>query len=331
MIRTIRIWINNARAIALPQSQLPSMLAFCMAVKQDGFVWWLGLLAILGVASGHLGMNLFDDYFDYKVRESGFRDVLNRRGFRARISKCDYLISGNTTINQLLKACISFGAVALATGIIIWFFRGNFILWLVIATVIIGISYSGPPLRLSYHGLGELIIGFIFGPLLMIGVYYSACGIFNFSILFVSIPIGMLVTNIVYSHAIMDYEPDKEVGKMTFAVLLKKKKHMLFFHKLLINLAYIIIIAGILFGYLSHYYWLVFLTFPLALYQQYLMNEFVKNPDKSFSPKWWMGPMKKNWEDVQKASLDWFLIRWLLARNLLSFFCLIIIIISFIQ
>ena len=325
----VRTWINNARVIALPQSLLPAILAVCLAIKIDGFNIWLGILAVLGVIAGHLGMNLFDDYFDYKVKESGHRDTLNRKGFRARISKCVYLTSGEATLKQLLTACIVFGVVALSLGAVIWYFRGNFILWLALITAVVGVSYSGPPLRLSYHGLGELVIGFIFGPLLMTGVYYSACGHWDYSILFVSIPVGMLVTNIVYSHAIMDYEPDKEVGKMTFAILLGSKKNMLIFHRFLVNSAYLLIIAGILTGHLSHYYWLVFLTYPLAIYQQYLMMQFVKSPDRSFSPKWWMGPMG-NWGGYKVAGIDWFMIRWLSARNLLSLFCLIIIIISFI-
>jgi 1,4-dihydroxy-2-naphthoate octaprenyltransferase len=325
----IRTWINNARPVALPQSLFPAVLAICLASKTDGFNIWLGLLAVLGVIVGHLGMNLFDDYFDYKVKDSSYRDTMNRKGFRARISKCQYLISGQASLKQLLVACVVFGIIALSFGAVIWYFRGNFILWLALITTIVGVSYSGPPLRLSYRGLGELVIGFIFGPLLMTGVYYSACGQWDYSLLFVSVPIGLLVTNIVYSHAIMDYEPDKEVGKMTFAILLKHKKNMLIFHQLLINSAYFLIIAGIISGYLSNYYWLIFLTFPLAVYQQYLMVEFVKNPERSFSPKWWMGPMP-NWEKIKTGGVDWFMIRWLSARNLLTFFCLIIIIISLI-
>ena len=325
----IRTWINNARPVALPQSLFPAVLAICLAVKTDGFNIWLGLLAILGVIAGHLGMNLFDDYFDYKVKDSSYRDTMYRKGFRARISKCQYLISGQASLKQLLVACVVFGIIALSFGAVIWYFRGNFILWLALITAVVGVSYSGPPLRLSYRGLGELVIGFIFGPLLMTGVYYSACGQWDYSLLFVSVPIGLLVTNIVYSHAIMDYEPDKEVGKMTFAVLLKQKKNMLIFHQLLINSAYLLIISGIISGYLSIYYWLIFLTFPLAVYQQYLMVEFVKNPERSFSPKWWMGPMP-NWEKMKAGGVDWFMIRWLSARNLLTFFCLIIIFISFI-
>ncbi|MDL2322425.1 prenyltransferase [Bacteroidales bacterium OttesenSCG-928-A17] len=333
----IRTWINNARPIALPQSLLPAILAVCLAVKMPGFNIWLGILAVFGVMAGHLGMNLFDDYFDYKVKESGYRDTLNRKGFRARISKCDYLTSGQATLKQLLIACCVFGAIALGIGIIIWFFlhhgqedKGTFILWLALITAVVGVSYSGPPLRLSYHGLGELVIGFIFGPLLMTGVFYAACGQWDPSQLFISIPVGLLVTNIVYSHAIMDSEPDREVGKMTFARLLKSKRNMLFFHQFQIDLAYILIIVGVATGYLSPYYLLVFITLPSAIYQQYLMVQFVKDPDRSFAPKWWMGPMG-NWKAYKAAGLDWFMIRWLSARNLLMLFCLVIIVVSFIS
>lgn len=328
-MKIIRTWIKNARAIALPQSLFPAILAFCMAIQINGYSVWLGLLAIMGVICGHLGMNLFDDYFDYKIKESGYRNTLNRKGFRARISKCDYLTSGQATMKDLLTACFIFSIIALSIGFIIIFFRGSFILWISLLTAIIGLSYSAPPLRLCYHGLGELVIGTIFGPLLMIGVFYATCGHWNYSILFVSIPVGMLVTNIVYSHSIMDYEPDKEVGKMTFAILLKHKKVMLIFHQLLINSAYLIISIGIFMKYLSPYYWAVFLTFPLAVYQQYLMVQFIKDPERKFDPKWWMGPMS-NWDRIKAGGIDWFMIRWLSARNLLSFFCLICIIISFI-
>ncbi|MDL2243649.1 prenyltransferase [Bacteroidales bacterium OttesenSCG-928-J19] len=324
-MNVVSTWLKNSRYIALPQSVLPALLAFCLASQMESFVWWLGLLAVLGIMVGHLGMNLFDDYFDYKVKESGFRDTLNRKGFRARISKCDYLTSGQNTVKQLLTACIVFGAVALGIGVVIWYFRGNFILWLALATAVVGVSYSGPPLRLSYHGFGELLIGLIFGPLLMIGVYYSACGQWNNSLLFISIPVGMLVMNIVYSHAIMDYEPDKEVGKHTFALLLKTRKAMLICHNLLVILPYLFIFAGVILHILSPWYLLVLLTLPLALFQHYMMVKFFSEPDRVFIPKWWMGPMKKDWDKIQAANLDWFLIRWISARNLLSFFCLMII------
>ncbi|MDR2804487.1 MAG: prenyltransferase [Dysgonamonadaceae bacterium] len=325
----IRFWMQNARSKALPQSLLPAVLAVCMASRAGGFSIYLGILAVFGVITGHLAMNLFDDYFDYKVKGSEFRDALARKGFRSRIAKCPYITSGAVGLNQLLLACLVFGFAALCFGFVIFLYRGTAILWFALITAVLGVSYSGAPLRLSYHGLGEIVIGIMFGPLLMAGVYYSACGQLDWPVVFVSVPVGLLVANIVYTHAIMDYEPDKEAGKMTFAVLLKKKKLMLAALLLLLTSAFSSIIGGVVTGYLSPFYLLTLLTVPMAAALFYLMIEFIRYPEKKFSPRFWMGPMS-DWQRIEALGLDWFMIRWLLARNLLSVFCLIIVIVCFI-
>jgi len=163
----------------------------------------------------------------------------------------------------------------------------------------------------------------------MIGVYYAACGQIDHSVIFISIPIGLLTTNIVYGHSIMDYEPDREVGKMTLAVLLKDKRLMIFFVFLLLMISFGCIIGGVIARYLSIYYLFILLTFPMAISFFYLIIQFIYYPEKKFSPHFWMGPMG-NWQQIKKMNIDWFLIRWLLARNLLSFFCLIIIVVCLI-
>jgi 1,4-dihydroxy-2-naphthoate octaprenyltransferase len=191
----------------------------------------------------------------------------------------------------------------------------------------LGFFYSGPPLRLSYRGLGELQTGLMFGPLLMGGVYYAACGKLDVSLYFISIPIGLLVANILYTHSIMDYEPDRKVGKMTLAVLLKSKKTMLFVLALFLFTSYFLVFYGVFARFLSPYYLLTALTLPMAVSLIYLMIQFVKDPYKKFLPRFWMGPMS-NWERVEKNGISWFMLRWYLARNLLSFLCLIIIIVN---
>jgi 1,4-dihydroxy-2-naphthoate octaprenyltransferase len=326
-MNTVRFWLNNARTTALPQSLLPAVLALCMASQSEGFSVIMGLLGVFGVIAGHLGMNLFDDYFDYKVKRSDYRNQMQHRGMRARILKCAYLTSGKATLRQLLLVSCLFGAMALLTGFVIYLHRGNAILLLAAVTALLGLSYSGAPFRLSYRGLGEILIGILFGPMLMSGVYYAACGVFDRSVLFVSIPVGLLVANIVYTHAMMDYEPDREVGKMTFAVLLKDKNRMLFCLFLLLAAAFGLIISGVISGYLSPCYLLSLLTLPMAVHLFYLMTEFVRHPERSFSPRFWMGPMN-NWKQIRAFGVDWFMIRWLLARNLLSFFCLIMMVVS---
>ena len=327
-MKLIRFWFKNARYVSLPQSVMPAILAVCMAVNTPGFKILPALFAVLGVLFGHLGINLLDDYFDFKVKDTSFRNQLTHQGFRARIAKCHYLTSGATTVRHLFIACIVFCTISLICGFYIFLERGMPIFYLSLLTAILGYSYSGKPLKFSYRGLGEIQIGLMFGPMLMTGVYYGACGNFNWSVLFVSIPIGLLVANIVYSHAIMDYEPDKQVGKITIAILLGKKKYMLFTSFLILFLSFGLIAAGVITKYLPLPYLLIFMTLPIAFSLFYLLKEFVYNPLRSFSPQFWMGPMMVNWDNMKAAGIDWFMIRWLLARNLLTFFCLILIIIN---
>ncbi|MEG1763054.1 MAG: prenyltransferase, partial [Bacteroidales bacterium] len=212
ILSNFKFWIDNARWIALPQSILPALVAWVMAwrvsrtqnpLSQYDFCssdiqysFSLALLALIGVILLHLGLNLFDDYFDYKVKKTQYRNDMAAQGIRARVAKCAYLKEegGTATLQQLLYASLAFCFAALLIGCVIWFYRGNFILYVSLLSAIIGLQYSGGPLRLSYHGLGELTVGFIFGPLLMIGVYYSACGFWNYSTLWIFASIGLLVS-----------------------------------------------------------------------------------------------------------------------------------------
>jgi 1,4-dihydroxy-2-naphthoate octaprenyltransferase len=89
------------------------------------------------------------------------------------------------------------------------------------------------------------------------------------------------------------------------------------------------LIIGVVTGYLSLFYLLPLLTIPMAVSLFHLMVEFVRDPKRTFSPRFWMGPMI-NWEKIQAANVDWFMIRWLLAHNLLTFFCFILMIVSLI-
>ena len=328
-MNAIKFWFDNARTMTLPQSLLPAALAIVLAgtAGVGEFSWILALCAILGVMFAHLGLNLFDDYFDYIKKKTDYREELVHEGFRARIGKCTYLTSEQATLKQLLAASFIFSGVAVLLGTIIWLNRSNFVLYIVGITVILGIFYSAPPLRLSYRGFGELIIGVIFGPLNMIGAFYAACGAINTTIVLISIAVGLLVMNIIFIHSILDRIPDKKVGKKTMAILLNNTTTMLCVLFFIIFVPFALIAYGIIANYLSSIYWVVFLVFPLAISLFYSMVEFIRNPERKFSPKFWLGPME-NWQEIEKTGLDWFMIRWYSARNLVSFFCFIIILIN---
>ena len=325
----IGFWINNARHIALPQSILPALLAFAMAGTHPDFSWWLGLVALFGIICAHLGMNLADDYFDYKVKSGENRNEMAAEGMRARIAKYPYLTSGQATVKQLAGAIVVFLLIASICGAVILYFRGINILYLALIAGFFGISYSGWPFRLCYHGYGELVIGLMFGPLLMIGMQYAAAGVFDATIVLVSVPVGLLVTNIVYSHSIMDAIPDEKVGKMTFARLLAKPKWMIFFSGIFNLVPFVIIAVGVASGLLHWAYLSIFILLPMAIYLVNSLNQFVYHKTIDIKLKPWMGPMGE-FDKYREVGIDWFMLRWLIARNLVTFFCLILAVVNLI-
>jgi 1,4-dihydroxy-2-naphthoate octaprenyltransferase len=323
-LRLLRFWFINTRPHALVQSLLPAVLAAALAIRVEGFSPLLALLAVAGVEFGHMGVNLFDDYFDYRHQNTLYRDLMAREGMRARIAKCPYLTSGRATPGQLLAACLICCGLAVAAAVPIALARGAPILWLIVLTAAMGLAYSGWPLRLSYRGLGEIEIGAVFGPLMMGGVHYAAGGVFDPAILLISVPVGLLVMNIVYAHAIMDVEPDRRVGKMTLAVLAGSPSARLAILALVLTAPYAMVAAGVAFGRLHPACLLALLTAPLAAALFRLMRQFVREPGRDVARRAWMGPMSR-WETVKANGIEWFMVRWYLARNLLLFFCLSIL------
>lgn len=330
----LTFWFKNARPVSLPQSLLPALLALALALaasEQPGsFSLPLGLLAVLGAELAHLSLNLFDDYFDYRKLHSGFRDRLAAAGQKVRTSKTPYLTSGQATLGELLAACLAFGAAACLCGLPPLICRGWDILWLVGVCLVLGLFYSAPPLRLSYHGLGDVVIGIVFGPLLMLGVYLAACGSLSFMIWPLAIAMGLLVANISYVHSLLDVAPDRFADKKTLADLLPTPRARLWACFALTFGPFAIIEALTILQIISSAWLLPLLSMPLAAALYASVKVWLRNPRQSFPRLWWFGPMG-NWHGICERKLDWFMVRWYLARNLSVAFALCCLLAAYIS
>ena len=330
-MKKLKIWMQNARKASLAQSMLPAILAVVIAINEAEFNIFLAILAVLGVVSAHLGMNLADDFFDYKVNTAESRKELSRQGIRARIVKYPYLTSNESTLQDLKKAIVLFLLFAAIMGGIILTVRFNWLIVLIaFLTLFLGISYSGFPFKFSYIGLGELVIGIIFGPLLMMGVYIASANRLDSSVVLASIPVGLLVVNILFTHSFIDKKADESANKMTFARLLKTNKANLTASVLFNFIPYLIIVVGVVLKYLHPLYLLIFLVLPRSIWLIKSLFEFAKSENANVAkPPKYMGNMG-NWEKFQIAGVDWFMARWLGARNILSLFCIVIILVNII-
>ena len=95
---------------------LPVLLAVGMSLRHDGFSLWLALVAAFGVGCAHLGMNLADDYFDYREGSAEKRTRLASDGIRARVAKYPYLSSGAASVRELVVAVCVFLGLAAGAG-----------------------------------------------------------------------------------------------------------------------------------------------------------------------------------------------------------------------
>ena len=324
-MNTVQYWFKNARYRSLAQSVMPAILAAVMASNNEGFVWWTALLAIVGVAMAHLAMNLADDWFDYRVDMLGDRDKVTRQGFRAMMVKYPYLSSGEQTLKSTALAIAAFLALALGCGLAIWWKMDfNWSIPLIVAICgFLGAFYSAPPLKLAYRGLGELVIGIIFGPLLMSGVYVASCGSLDWGIVLTGIPVGMLVTDILFTHSFIDLKGDEASNKMTFARLLGSTGACLTCSIILIFVPFLLVVLAVCTGYLHPAYLAVLVMLPRGVWLFRSLLLFGKGELMEVErPEWWLGSMP-DWKGIRAAGIDWFMIRWLTARNLLSGFCFV--------
>lgn len=350
-MKTIRFWFTNARPVSLPQSLIPALVAAFLATKYPDFKWYLALLCILGVCFAHLSLNMFDDYFDFKNAEQGDRTALVREGFRAMTAKCPPLQDGTVSSKQWLLASCIFGAIACLFGLPVLIIRGLPILWVVLATAVIGLFYSAPPLKLGYHGLGELIIGLIFGPGAFIGINLGAAGEFHLSEILISCAVGLLVVNILYVHSIMDYAADTKAEKRTLAWLvgchatIPKKEgtkppteeeiragqnRQYITLALITFVPYLLMIVAVVLRAVQPYFIVALLALPWSIDLFRSMLAFKKDPFSPVEKKWWYGRFQM-WEMIKENQLDWFMLRWLLAQKISVIFGILCILASIVE
>lgn len=313
----INLWLTISRGYSIPQSIIPYILAVVLASKHYQIDYVLSFFGVIGVALVHMSLNMLDDYFDWKKGAVAEYKKLADKGIIPITHKCFYLEKNLVTLNQVLIVSLSMDAIALLIGLFIATKVGLSVIIIAIVTGIAGFFYSAPPFNLSYRGLGEPVIGIIFGPLLMFGAYITAGASIDKVVILTSIIIGLIVANIAYTHAVMDFDSDMQVGKKSFPILFKTKDNAIFIQAIIYVLAYILLAIGIFIKIYPLACALAFITMPKA----FALVGLMKRPDRE--KKLWMGVIE-NWETMQKEGTDWFLLRFFISRNIVTEFILIL-------
>ena len=95
---------------------------------------------------------------------------------------------------------------------------------LIVACCAIGYVYQGPPFRLSYKGLGEILCFFAFGPLAMSASYYSQTQTYSNVNLMASIVVGVITSLILFCSHFNQVKDDALIGKRSPVVRLGSER-----------------------------------------------------------------------------------------------------------
>jgi 1,4-dihydroxy-2-naphthoate octaprenyltransferase len=113
----------------------------------------------------------------------------------------------------------AFGIAALLGCYLAWV-GGWPIIVIGVFSIICGLAYTGGPWPFGYHGLGDIFVFIFFGVVAVTGTAYLQLGAWSSFALSVSIPVGLLVTNILVVNNLRDLATDRDAGKKTLAVRL---------------------------------------------------------------------------------------------------------------
>jgi 1,4-dihydroxy-2-naphthoate octaprenyltransferase len=255
------LWIVKTRAPFFTATVVPICLGAAVAWAATGtFHVGYFVLTLLGALCLHAGTNMTNDYFDHTWGS----DEINTEFANPFTGGSRLIQMGLVRPEVYLREGLLFFAAGSLIGVILWLTRGPLVLWLGLIGLFSGYFYTAPPLRLAGTGLGELLIGLNFGPLMVLGSYYTLTQTISWEPVLASLPVGLLIALVVWINQFQDMRADAAVGKRHLVVRLGRKRAATVYG-LLLALVYLSLVAAVFLGDATPFSLLGLLTAPLAV------------------------------------------------------------------
>ena len=271
-------WMVVTRAPFLSASIIPVLIAGAYAAQTQSFSWLPFLLSLVGAASVHIAANTWNDMYDW---QSG-ADKINHDYFLPYSGGSRAIELGLITEQGLMRIALGALGVALAAGLAIAALGSPIVLPLGLVGAAAAWAYTAPPLRLiARRGLGELLIGIAFGPLLSVGAVAAMTGRIDPVAALLGVPVGLLTTAILWINEFPDAPSDALAGKNHLVVTIGTSAARWGYAALLLG-AYGVLGLLVASGSLQPAALLAMLTLPLAaralrvLFREYRSRRLVR-------------------------------------------------------
>ena len=204
----VRRYVLATRPAFLTIALAGCLLGFATALE-TAFSWPLALLTLLLASVAQAGVNVFNDYYDHL----NGTDAVNVDRLFPFTGGSRFIQNGVMSPRQTLLYGLALFAGVIAGGLWLIETRGFGLFWIGVAGLLIGWTYSAPPLKLNSRGLGEVCVagGFL---LIVVGADFVQRGALSLTPWLVGLPYALLVTNILYINQFPDRNADIQAGKL---------------------------------------------------------------------------------------------------------------------
>lgn len=125
-------------------------------------------------------------------------------------------------IFAIANACLLAGILGVLA--IAWWQQDPTVIGLILLCCGLGYLYQGPPFRLGYQGLGEILCFFSFGPLGVAAAFYSQTQSWSLTSLAASVLLGITTTLILFCSHFHQVDDDLKAGKRSPIVRLGTRR-----------------------------------------------------------------------------------------------------------
>lgn len=198
-------WVLAARPKTLSAAIVPVLMGTALAWPRVS--WPLFAATLAGAVLIQIATNFINDALDFRKGA----DTSERLG-PLRVTQAGLLSAGAV----LRGAWICLIGAALC-GIPLILRAGWPLLAIGIASMLLAFAYTGGPLPLAYHGLGELFVLAFFGVIAVGGTYYVQRLELTRNVLLAGLAAGSLATVLIVINNLRDAGSDRRANKKTLA------------------------------------------------------------------------------------------------------------------
>ncbi len=251
---SLKTWFLEIRGPFLALSLVLAPIGTAIAWHDGSFNLGYFLLAWVGAILAHVGVNVFNEYFDY---QSGLDFETQKTPFSGGSGVLTAGLIEPRRAYLLGATCLFIDAVI---GIYFVIVQG----WGLLPVILLGglFAYFYTP-YISRWRIGEVAAGLGLGSLVVLGAYFVQTGQYTWEVLVTSLAPGFLTANLLLLNEFPDVEADRQVGRRNLVMALGRKRAA-WLYTILMVCTYLSIVLGVVFRLMPWPALVALLTIPLA-------------------------------------------------------------------